>query len=219
MLLSSRPRAVGTPGQSTCEFSLRLFYSCWSQHEPVLPLAFLSAPCFPCCALHCCRGSIWELLTCRPCESQLRSEEITKRTTQAVLRDVGESLGRPCRRELGDMTLLNMLNCPWPLVTASLGWLTWAVGQRQVGGELCPIKLWLVFCALLMPCCPKGNVIPSPACQAPLPCLWLWAVLLLYPIPTVTHAAESQTSAGGGRAWRDCPKYASIRILFWRLNR
>lgn len=58
------------------------------------------------------------------------------------------------------------------------------------------MELWLVFCALLMLCCPKGNVIPSPACQAPLPHLWPGAVLFLYPIPTVTHAAEGQISAG-----------------------
>lgn len=184
-LPSSRPRAVGTVGQSARGLNLRLFYSCWSQREPVLLLALLSPPCFPCCALRCCRGSIWELLTCRACENWLRREETAKRKTQVVLRGAGESLGRP-----GDMSLLNVLLLPGATGHSIPGVSPSGCGSASGGWRAVSHQARLVFCALLMPCCPEGSVIPSPACQASLPLLWLGTVLFLCPIPTAIHAAE-----------------------------
>lgn len=77
----SRPRAVG---RSACQLNLRLFHSCWSQPELVL-LPALRCPCwFPCCALLHCRGSLWELLTCRACESQAGRQEVAKIKSQVL---------------------------------------------------------------------------------------------------------------------------------------
>lgn len=99
------------------------------------------------------------------------------------------------------MSLLNVLLLPGPTGHSIAGVSHMGCRSASGGWRAVSHQAWLVFCALLMLCCPEGNVVPCPACQAPVPplcLLWLGSVLFLYPIPTAIHAAEGWTSAGDG---------------------
>lgn len=91
------------------------------------------------------------------------------------------------------MSLLNVILLPGATGHSIPGISPTGCGSASGGWRAVSHQARLVFCALLMPCCPEGNVIASPACQASLPplcLLWLGTVLFLYPIPTAIHAAE-----------------------------